>query len=1114
MPQKNYEYLAQINVEINTIRDDIFEGINIEQHDYVTQVIQYIEQDKITKIFDFEPNIVHFTGHGTNNGLVLQDGDSVSAKWLKTLFENKKDIQLLFLNACYSADQISELLQLENIKYIIGNEGEISEYAATDFAYIFYKHYKRTRNIPQAYVDAVDDYKTKNPHEVKIKQVFYPPEKIVELISSEQPIEKMEREHHVEVVQSKTIPNEILNKIQDTIMAFDEDIMSSHDPLRFKDEMKKVSGILSNLKVHAVEYAIDIDLQKLRDKNREVTEVIKKLDDPSIPLNRNDIEKYIENTYQEIILDIFKKIHFNLVVDSIDKLPPLLPEDTDYEFFGSIIGIMYSMLNSLNHLRAKINQSFEAVYKFHEDYLIYRCFDLVTHINLEFKDLTELLISEVRDDIYRINFHDCLNLINQLDNFYKQLRKTQDQKAKGSRITDLKECLENVSNIEEGLLNLFRTIVLIGLERKNKNPHSNTVYDLSKDDNALDTEIDTRRFYKKINTIGKYANLVEPPELLSIITELTARIVKEYVEYIKDFFNKRKNIHSDIVYNLLKERNALNNEINTSGAYKQIEILENDLMENTNSEEPRELLSKITNLNAEIVKEYVTYSMNDYYPDKDIHSCYERMYRTLVIVRNDISGNLEKNLEKFERYPYLYPEIAELCNFWKFRLDALERKQARKYLARINHYFANHMYKKVSEASDMKGEKNNIKLLNIKLLNKIGVAKIQLGEYHEAIDNFNKILDMDRTNTNALFNLGLTYQEVEGKDTDRKFTKSIQQFAKILEKDPYHLNALTSLGILFYKIGKYGDALKMITDAIRVSEHDDWRILLAMGCIQSDQHEHDYLSAKTYFDRCAELNPTSTLIKMNQSQNMILLESYTEAEELLKGILDKLETLKDRSTKIISLIMLICLRYLNNDKSNSDNEKLIIRLLRFLDLKDTNLVDWNFLNLQIIVDKNQDLENGDKQFLKDLLAIPGNKSGYESKLLKKKIQDFLIKNNSSRNIRYITDDSEKIKVDVKIIDSIGKSEWNEIEWVVWNISLDPSSELIKDGQVKYVVYKFDSTFQDKRVDNKISSTDDNGKFSINVMGWEERKFEIELHRNDGSILKMISNLKEREVNIQ
>ena len=36
---------------------------------------------------------------------------------------------------------------------------------------------------------------------------------------------------------------------------------------------------------------------------------------------------------------------------------------------------------------------------------------------------------------------------------------------------------------------------------------------------------------------------------------------------------------------------------------------------------------------------------------------------------------------------------------------------------------------------------------------------------------------------------------------------------------------------------------------------------------------------------------------MNQSQNMILLKSYHEAEILLKSILDKLETVKDRSTE-------------------------------------------------------------------------------------------------------------------------------------------------------------------------------------------------------------------------
>jgi len=55
---------------------------------------------------------------------------------------------------------------------------------------------------------------------------------------------------------------------------------------------------------------------------------------------------------------------------------------------------------------------------------------------------------------------------------------------------------------------------------------------------------------------------------------------------------------------------------------------------------------------------------------------------------------------------------------------------------------------------------------------------------------------------------------------------------------------------------------------------------------------------------------------------------------------------------------------------------------------------------------------------------------------------------------------------------------NEIEWVIWDILLDPLPEFIKDGQVRYVVCTFDSTIQDKQIDKKIYSKDDNGKFSI------------------------------------
>ena len=42
-----------------------------------------------TVIRDFQPDIVHFTGHGTKSGLVFQYGDPITAKQLKDLFRVK-----------------------------------------------------------------------------------------------------------------------------------------------------------------------------------------------------------------------------------------------------------------------------------------------------------------------------------------------------------------------------------------------------------------------------------------------------------------------------------------------------------------------------------------------------------------------------------------------------------------------------------------------------------------------------------------------------------------------------------------------------------------------------------------------------------------------------------------------------------------------------------------------------------------------------------------------------------------------------------------------------------------------------------------------------------------
>ncbi|MGA8844110.1 MAG: hypothetical protein WB511_11050 [Nitrososphaeraceae archaeon] len=192
---------------------------------------------------------------------------------------------------------------------------------------------------------------------------------------------------------------------------------------------------------------------------------------------------------------------------------------------------------------------------------------------------------------------------------------------------------------------------------------------------------------------------------------------------------------------------------------------------------------------------------------------------------------------------------------------------------------------------------------------------------------------------------------------------------------------------------------------------------------------------------------------MNKSQNLILLGSYVEAEKLLKErILDKIVAIEDRSTKIITNILLICLRYLNKDGANPNNETLIKDLLRLFELKDSKLVEWNFQNLLKIIQDHKDMKDEDKIFLKTIVSIPSAKPKNDVEELKKKIQDFVInKKLYSDTAKYIPDNITEKIVKVKVEERFEKSERDENDWYLWNISLELSREFSGDESVEYVV---------------------------------------------------------------
>ncbi|MEH1949733.1 MAG: CHAT domain-containing protein [Nostoc sp.] len=106
-------------------------------------------------IFDVEPQIVHFSGHGTSTGeLCFEDllgkYQPVKPDALAALFELVADqINCVVLNACYSEAQAKAIAQ--HIPFVIGMNKAIGDQAAIAFAVGFYKALAARRTIDQAY---------------------------------------------------------------------------------------------------------------------------------------------------------------------------------------------------------------------------------------------------------------------------------------------------------------------------------------------------------------------------------------------------------------------------------------------------------------------------------------------------------------------------------------------------------------------------------------------------------------------------------------------------------------------------------------------------------------------------------------------------------------------------------------------------------------------------------------------------------------------------------------------------------------------------------------------------------------------------------------------------
>jgi hypothetical protein len=137
---------------------DIGEGLQRAKHReefILAQKLAVRPRDIQRALLDINPQIIHFSGHGTGDeGLVFEDEAGqpklVDGEALAGLFELFADqIECVVLNGCYSEVQATAITQ--HVNYVIGMKKAIGDQAAIEFAVGFYDALGAGKTVEFAY---------------------------------------------------------------------------------------------------------------------------------------------------------------------------------------------------------------------------------------------------------------------------------------------------------------------------------------------------------------------------------------------------------------------------------------------------------------------------------------------------------------------------------------------------------------------------------------------------------------------------------------------------------------------------------------------------------------------------------------------------------------------------------------------------------------------------------------------------------------------------------------------------------------------------------------------------------------------------------------------------
>ncbi len=144
----------RLGEEVRSIREKLQLAKLREQFD-LQQRMSVRPADVSQALLDVQPNIVHFSGHGEENGALCFENltgrvQPVEPRALAALFAQFADqVQCVLLNACFSKKQAAAIAK--HIDYVIGMKRAIGDGAAIAFSVGFYQAIGAGRGIEEAF---------------------------------------------------------------------------------------------------------------------------------------------------------------------------------------------------------------------------------------------------------------------------------------------------------------------------------------------------------------------------------------------------------------------------------------------------------------------------------------------------------------------------------------------------------------------------------------------------------------------------------------------------------------------------------------------------------------------------------------------------------------------------------------------------------------------------------------------------------------------------------------------------------------------------------------------------------------------------------------------------